>query len=317
MSLSDPTTRAFTAGGGRSRERERGQMLVIFALALIGIIGMTGLIIDGGDTFLQRRDQQNVADSAAMAGGYALVNGQNVDTRAQAIATSNGYTDGTNGVTVTVTSTSTTVTVTVTKPHTNYFAGAVGFASWSVSTTATVQAGTPNGAYGAMPLIFNTKAFDKAANKNSSSPASFDEPGVGGQDVPQTDTTFNWTVFCTANGNACNGDSNTVDDLINQSGTSTTIYLNDLIGPLNAGSHTTLFNDLASKIDDAYPVALVDDNGAMVGWAWFHLTGSVGGSTKQISGWFEDQVNAPPMVISQTGGSATTTYGAYVVDLIN
>ena len=53
-------------------------MLVIFALALTGLVGMVGLIIDGGDTALQRRDMQNVADAAAMAAGYALVNGMDV-----------------------------------------------------------------------------------------------------------------------------------------------------------------------------------------------------------------------------------------------
>ena len=130
------------------------------------------------------------------------------------------------------------------------------------------------------------------------------------------DGSFNWTVFCTANGNPCNGNSSTVDDYINDNGTSTTILLDELIGPLNAGAHTTLFSDLSAHVGNAYPVAIVNDSGGMIGWAWFHLTGSVGGSTKQISGWFDDKVNPAPMKIVQGHGNGTPV-GTYAVDLIN
>lgn len=312
-SLSDGRPIAPNPEGGR----ERGQLLVIFALALVAVIGMVGLIIDGGDTFLQRRDQQNVADAAAMAAGYASVNGQSPDAAAQSVAAANGYVNGQDGTTISVSVGAGTITVDVSRPHRNYFSGLLGFASWGVSATATVRAGVPNGAYGAMPLIFNQKAFRDETNKNPNSPKWFSEPGTGPEDVPQTNETFNWTVFCTASGNPCNADSKTVRDLINANGTSTTIYLDDDIGPLNAGAHATLFDGLAGKVGKAYPVAIVDDEGRMKGWAWFHLTGSVGGSTKQIAGWFEDEVSAPPMVITQGRGNADGVYGAYSVKLID
>jgi hypothetical protein len=299
------------------RAGERGQLLVVFALALVAMIGMLGLVIDGGDTFLQRRDQQNVADAAAMAAGYALVNGQSADSAAQTVAVANGYTHGTGGTTVNVTTGSDTVTVTVARPHTNYFSGVFGFASWDVSATATVRAGVPNGAYGAMPLIFNEDAFYDPDNKNSSAPGTFDEPGTGDEDVPQDEASFNWTIFCTASGNPCNANSNGVSDIIDGGGTDTTIYLDDDIGPLNAGVHTTLFDGLANHVGAAYPVSIVNDEGELIGWAYFHLTGSVGGSTKQIYGWFEDEVNEPPFVISPTGGDADGVFGAYSVKLID
>ena len=291
-------------------------MLVIFALALIALVGMVGLIVDGGDTFLQRRDEQNTADAAAMAAGYAYVNSQDPTAAAQAVATANGYQNGANSTTVTVTVGASSIQVDVSKAHRNYFAGVLGFASWNVSTTASVAAGVPNAVIGAMPIIFNQKAFNNPANKIANTPASFDEPGNGNVDVPQTSTSFNWTVYCTANGNACNANSATVAALINNNGTSTTVYKDDSIGPLNAGAHTSLFSALAGKVGNAYPVAIVDDSGAMLGWAWFHLTGSVGGSTKQISGWLDDKVNPAPMKIVQ-GHGAAGTFGAWSVDLIN
>lgn len=298
-----------------STDRERGQLLVIFALALVAIIGVVGLVIDGGSAFVQRRQQQNVADLAAMAAGYADLAGEDATAAALAVTDANGYTDGLDGVEVTVTESAGSFSVSVTASHQNYFSGVLGFASWDVSATATARAGIPNGAFGAMPLIFNDDVFGDPANRNPNLPASFDEPGTGTEDVPQGSDQFNWTVFCTANGNPCNGDSNTVDDLIDGEGTETTVYLDDLIGPLNAGSHTTLFDDLANHVGKPYPVGIVDDDGALVGWAWFHLTGSVGGETKQIVGWFDDQINAPPMEISPTGGDATTSFGTYVVQL--
>ena len=299
------------------RTHERGQLLVVFAIALVGVIGMVGLVIDGGSTFVQRRDQQNVADAAAMAAGYAYAAGSNITTAAQSIATANGYTSGTGGVTVTVTQGVNDITVSVTAPHQNYFAGVLGFSNWNVSTTASVRAGLPNGAVGAMPIIFNKKAWDKSSNKNPNTPANFDEPGSGNADVPTTDASFNWTVFCEANGNPCNANSSTVDDLIAGGGYDTTIWMNDQIGPLNAGSHTTLFDSLADHVGTSWPVAIVNDSGGLVGWAYFHITGSVGGSTKQIQGYFEDHVNPAPMRISPTGGNPSVYTGTYSVYLTN
>lgn len=53
--------------GERSRG-ERGQILVIFAGGLITVILTVGLVIDAGNAFLNRRDGQNMADFAAVAG---------------------------------------------------------------------------------------------------------------------------------------------------------------------------------------------------------------------------------------------------------
>ncbi|HEY5975726.1 MAG TPA: pilus assembly protein TadG-related protein [Geobacteraceae bacterium] len=54
----------------------RGQALIIFVFALIGLVGMTGLAVDGTHILAERRKAQNAADTAAMAGALAKVNGQ-------------------------------------------------------------------------------------------------------------------------------------------------------------------------------------------------------------------------------------------------
>ena len=77
-----------------SRDGEHGQMIVLFALFLIAIIAMAGLLIDGRMAWANRRQAQTAADTAALAA-------------AQLVAGANGFGAGTdcagnplNGVTV-------------------------------------------------------------------------------------------------------------------------------------------------------------------------------------------------------------------------
>jgi Flp pilus assembly protein TadG len=308
-------------GGHRSGRGERGQVLVLFTIAAVAIIAMVGLVIDGGWTFVQRRDEQNVSDAAAMAGGYAYIN-SNYDAAtaiaaAKNNAAANGYQDGINGVQVDVTVSGSNIVVNVTKPHQNYFAGIVGFSQWDVSATATVEAGIPNAAEGAMPIIFNKDAPD-AHGYGSSHEFSFDEPPSGPQSIPLDDATFNWTVFCTANGNSCNANTNQVSDLINGHNTNPqTVDIGMDIDPLNAGSHTALFSDLAAFIGQDFPVAIVNDAGEFQGLALFHLTGSVGGSTKQVSGYFVGPIKGHGFKIVPGVAAGSHSYGNYALDLIN
>lgn len=304
-----------------SRTHERGQVLAIFAIALVAIVAMTGLVLDGGSAFVQRRDMQNVADAAAMAAAYDYVNNVSPGQAQQAArdtASANGYnhgTDATVDVQMGVGPTGgTAFTVTISRPHRNLFSGIVGMPTWDVSTTAQAVEGIPNAALGAMPLIFNTEAFATGAGEGGE--RTYAEPPPGGEDVPQDDTMFNWTVYCTASGSICNADSDTVDDLINNNGHSKQVDLTDEIAPLNAGSHTTLFSDMAEHVGESFPVSIVDDDGNMVGWAMFHLTASVGGSSKSITGWFEAPANPSGLYIAQ-GAGVGGTFGSYVVKLVN
>ncbi|MBK5288948.1 MAG: hypothetical protein JJE46_10815, partial [Acidimicrobiia bacterium] len=182
------------------RPRERGQVLVLFALALVAIVAMTGLVLDGGSAFVQRRGMQNVADSAAMSAGYAYAMGGDLNAAtvaARSTAAANGYTHGVAGVTVNVSMANLLpapyFTVAMSGPHANNFAGIVGMPSWQVSTTATAQSGRPNGVIGALPVIFNQKAFSTNGSGNE---IAYDEPPPGDADVPATANAFNWTEFC-------------------------------------------------------------------------------------------------------------------------
>jgi hypothetical protein len=54
------------------QEEERGQSLVLVALAIVGLIAFAGLALDGGLAYAKRRIAQNAADSGAIAGTYEL-----------------------------------------------------------------------------------------------------------------------------------------------------------------------------------------------------------------------------------------------------
>jgi Flp pilus assembly protein TadG len=59
---------------GAARERERGQVLVLFAFVLIALLLISALAVDYGGWLLARRSYQNIADEAALAGAYQLTN---------------------------------------------------------------------------------------------------------------------------------------------------------------------------------------------------------------------------------------------------
>jgi Flp pilus assembly protein TadG len=334
------------------RSDERGQALVIFVISLVAIIGMTGLVLDGGGAFAQRRAQQNVADLSAYGAATAFANSsgtvaaKDVQGRQRAfeLSATNGYTDGVNQTRVLVTSThnarngSQRYDVTVLRPHPNGFAGLLGQPTWDVGASATAITGIPNAAYGVMPLIFNQLAFDELYNPKAKNPGEeFSEPGNGPGDLPLDATSFNWTVYCTASGNGCNGDSDTVRDLINLHGKSTVVDLGDEIGPLNAGAHTTLFDDMSrwtcadpNEKDPTvlanceFPVGIVctvdsdptcPSDGALIGWAIFHLTSVEGADRKVIIGYFTSGVNQAGLTISEDAGEGRP-FGGYVIKLI-
>jgi hypothetical protein len=322
-----------------ARRGERGQILILFVLAIFVVVGVVGIVLDGGAAYAQRRAEQGVSDLAAMAGATAFLNVSGdyatknaaADAAARAIATQNGYTDGLNGASVDVTmansSTATHVKVDITGQHQNNFAAILGMPTWGVSVTATAEvADRPNGAMGVMPILFNSEAFPGAVcdpDNGGCTPEVYQLPGTGSEDVPQDATEFNWTVFC-ANGstNSCEGNSSDVGDIMDGGGNDTTVYVDDDIGPLNAGTHTTLLDNgsgpsLADHIGESFPVPIVDDAGNMVGFGYFHLVDVEGAPDKVIIGYFVSPVNAAEFVVCQTCGTSDLNTGVYTLRLIN
>ncbi len=49
----------------------KGQALILIAIAMAALIGLTALTVDGGSAYLDRRSAQNAADSAVLAAAFA------------------------------------------------------------------------------------------------------------------------------------------------------------------------------------------------------------------------------------------------------
>ena len=56
----------------RLHDEESGQVIVLVAILMVGLVAVVGLVTDGGMVFTQRRDLQNVADAAALAGAMQI-----------------------------------------------------------------------------------------------------------------------------------------------------------------------------------------------------------------------------------------------------
>jgi len=310
------------------RHLEGGQILVLFALVLVAIISMVGLVLDGGSTFAQRRGQQNAADLAALAGAndYLLNNDSgSAIARVQTVAAQNGYTNGTNGTTVGVTidlSNGANVTVNIGAPHRNSFASIVGMSTWQVSTTATARSGFPDTAEGAGPMIFSIDAFGANGTPlpqyaDPNNPYAF---GEGNGDIPNGPGDIAWTNYGTGNVN-----SNEVRDIIG--GTlviNKTLEFGEYIGQHNNGNHTTLYDNNSlpsvntSLSGQDIPVPVVDHNGNFQGWATFHVDHAVGGSEKHVYGWFVSPfVNLHLTVGNCAAGTCPRYLGSPSITLVN
>ena len=81
----------------RSLQHERGQALVIFAVALIGLLGFAALALDGGNIYVEHRRTQAAADNAALAAAFQMMQGVTSTVPLQnavlANAAQNGYTN--------------------------------------------------------------------------------------------------------------------------------------------------------------------------------------------------------------------------------
>jgi Flp pilus assembly protein TadG len=302
---------------------DRGQVLVIVGVALLVLIAMIGLVLDGGSAYAQRRSQQNASDLAALAGANAYLLTNDVvaaQNAALAVTEANGWKHGTDGIVVTVTtdgsSNGARVTVDVDAPHHNAFGSVIGLATSPVGTTATAVSGFPDTAEGAAPMIFNEDVFgpDGIALAQYSNPlAPFAFNGKEG-DAPEDPDGFTWTNYGT--GNVSTDD---VRDIIDGTDVITkTLAFGEYIGQHNQGGHTALFgdvNDHLSGMDLVVPV--VDDNGHFQGWSTFHVVSAHGGSQKQIIGYFTEPFQNQQLSI---GGDSTTCacfLGNYVLKLID
>lgn len=330
----------------RARGRQRGQILVLFTIALVAMIAMVGLVIDGGSAFAQRRGQQNAADLAALAAADALYNGQ---TQAQAItvarnvAATNSYPDGVNGVVITVTFPGDEVKVDVQAPHRNYFAGVVGQPSWQVATTASAIAGIPDTAAGAAPVIMPISDFNADGSPKTEYTAANCAPGgcvwanCQPCEAPTIVTEWTWTVY------GPNVNTSDLASYLEAFGTCGGTAVPDITvndgehpdwGQGNNGNHNGAISQAGACIVGLdVPVPIVgppvapattctgssDTDGCFMGWAMFHVTGiEKNGNAPLWKGWFlPSGVEYPNLKITSCSGTSCPDLGTPDLRLVN
>lgn len=175
---------AMSRHAARRDTQEGGQILVLFTLVLTVLILVTGLVVDGGNAFLNRRDSQNSSDLGALAGtkrladyyvhAQAFTPADNAYTAIATRMTQNGCTAASNctwtatylgprtGATFQVLGAvgaadavvpgavsgtkAMGVKVDATRIASTLFLGIIGQSSWTIKTTAAAESGQPAGA---------------------------------------------------------------------------------------------------------------------------------------------------------------------------
>ena len=326
--------------------RERGQMLVLFALSLVAIIGMVGLVLDSGGAFAQRRVQQNAADVAALAAANDLIANQGdadwIGTAAT-IAGQNGYANTVNGATVEITCVNcpdqaldpavdgVQVTVTISAPHRNNFASILGMSTWDVTTTATSKTGWANTAHAPGPFIVSIDAFTAGGDPlHCVGEADQCELEHADDDTPQVWSEFTWTDFgydlpgapCPPDGEPFEmgnvNDADLQEYMAGSADFSVTLEFGCYIAQHNLGNMTNIVADLHVAAPSTFPVPIVDAEGKYVGWASFVMTDAEAhGEHSTITGYFETGRILAQLDVSGAGFGDSTFGSAYVIQLVN
>jgi hypothetical protein len=119
--------------------RERGQVLVIFALILVTLMIFAALAFDTGMMLVERRDQQDAADAAALAGArYLPGDPDTAEAAAISIAKANGFEDGVDNATVDVNIPSpfNKIEVLIDADRGSIFGGIIGRTEWEIASRA-------------------------------------------------------------------------------------------------------------------------------------------------------------------------------------
>ena len=134
------------------RRRESGQVVVLVVLMIAVLCGLAGIAVDEGVFQTDRRKMQAAADSAAIAGDEEILSGNSdsIVTAALTDAGKNGFTDGSDHVTVAVNNPpqsgsysgdNNAVEVIVSAQRPTYFLNALGMSTINVSTRAVAHLG--------------------------------------------------------------------------------------------------------------------------------------------------------------------------------
>jgi hypothetical protein len=134
---------------------ERGQAMILIVFGMIALVAITGLAVDGGMAYNNRRTAQNTADSAAMAAALAFARGNDPIAVGLSAANANGFDNNgtTNAVNVTQAAaahcphgaTGKDITVQITSHANTYFGSVLGIRQLTNSVQAVSESCSSSG----------------------------------------------------------------------------------------------------------------------------------------------------------------------------
>jgi hypothetical protein len=144
------------------RKRERGQIVMLGALVIPVILGMTGMAVDIGSYASERRDLQNAADSIALAAAQELPDGAEATSVANQWATKNGIDWGDVTLSITGGNTAPRVRVSIERSHDFAFIKVIGINDKDVSASAAADKVSHGGSDGIVPWSVTQETVDWA-----------------------------------------------------------------------------------------------------------------------------------------------------------
>jgi hypothetical protein len=185
----------------RWQEKNKGQVLVIVTLMLIGLVAMLALVLDGGMNYTNRRAAQLAADAGALAGAraYCLTVNDSPGTATIAAATAASQyvaLNDANLVNVSVEAGSGDVTVDTSITYDTFFLGILGRAQMTAPASATAGCTPPTEGFGVMPIAWSCEPPDLIPDDEDPildcdllTMDSFEDPGDG-QCTPGEDPVY-------------------------------------------------------------------------------------------------------------------------------
>lgn len=123
----------------RVAKKEEGQILILFALTIVAIMGFVALIVDGGIIQMTRENMQIACDAAALAGAQVLPDAGTAVSTAKNFASLNGADPSNTVVTTPYNGDANKIEVVCTEDVQFSFAAVLGFTEGDISARAVAQ----------------------------------------------------------------------------------------------------------------------------------------------------------------------------------
>jgi hypothetical protein len=156
---------------------EKGQSVVLMAVAMVVLLAITACTIDVGYIFFQKRNLQNIADAATLAGARELIDGNDVKGKVEEYVLANGLdSDEIEDIDFD----DRYVTVKLKDNHNLFFANVLGFGNANIAARAKAAVGPITGMSGLRPVGLNESIWNEAKqNPDNTWLAYFGSQGPG------------------------------------------------------------------------------------------------------------------------------------------